>query len=116
MPDFNTAIGAIDVYAGGVCYYVARIRHFNESQTPWTETDNYTDSSAESTNTPKYLGRYGIVRNNWYKLTVTGASNGIGEPIIPVPDVETPDDVKKYYIDCKIEILSWALRGQSIEF
>ena len=60
----------------------------------------------------KHLGRYGVVRNNWYQLTVKSVS-GPGEPDIPViPD--EPADARESYINCEINILSWAVREQDV--
>ena len=49
----------ISTYLNGEAYYIARIKHFN-ALTPWNPGEAY-----ESHN-DKYLGRYGVLRNNWY--------------------------------------------------
>ena len=109
----NAAIGKLGYYEGGVCYYVARIKHFGESLTPWNAGDpTYGDTTDAERD---YLGRYGVVRNNWYVLTINKVINGPGEPKIPdTPD--TPDDEAKYYLDCTIKILSWAKRYQGVDW
>lgn len=97
----------VDYYQGGVCYYVARIKHFGDVLTPWAYGATYTAKD--------HLGRYGVVRNNWYELTINKVDKGPGEPIIPVP-TDTPDDEQTYYIDCTINILSWAKRTQGVDW
>ena len=65
-----------------------------------------------------YLGRWGMVRNNWYDVTVN-AFNKIGSPVDPSGNVEnpdTPDDNVEEYISVKIHILSWAKRTQGWSF
>ena len=59
------------------------------------------------------MGRYGVVRNNWYELEVNSIK-GIGYAVIP-PTNKVPDDVLDQYISVKINILSWAKRSQSEE-
>ena len=59
-----------------------------------------------------FLGRYGVLRNNWYNLSITGV-NKIGTPDINVPD-NTPDDNLDSYISVKINVLSWAKRQQDV--
>ncbi len=102
----NSAIGALKCYIGGECYYVGRIRHFDDA------TNGY--SAGKEAYTSVDLGRYGIVRNNWYQLTVNTVSQP-GTPSIPVPDSSIDDD-NNYYIDCDINILSWAVREHGFDF
>ncbi len=102
----NSAIGALKCYIKGECYYVGRIRHFDDA------TNGY--SAGKEAYTSEDLGRYGIVRNNWYQLTVNTVSQP-GTPSIPVPDSSIDDD-NNYYIDCDINILSWAVREHGFDF
>lgn len=103
----NDAIGSIKVYKGGICYYWARIRHFNDFSGSWNGT-NHTAYTNEYD-----LGRYGIVRNNWYRVNINTVKNP-GEPTIDVPSNRI-DDENNFYIDCDINILSWAYRSQDID-
>lgn len=96
----------IATYLDGVTYYIARIKHFNEL-TPWTAGEGY------GTKNDKYLGRYGVLRNNWYDLSVTSIS-GLGYPDVPEVKPTTPDDENEQYINVEVKILSWAKRSQSI--
>lgn len=112
LTNIQTALGKIQVYTNGECYYVGRVRHFVDltGADAWPaggRTPNFYDAT-------KDLGRYGIVRNNWYQLTVNTISQP-GSPDVPQP---TPDwdDVNNYYIDCTINILSWAVRTHGFDF
>lgn len=96
----------ISTYLNGEAYYIARIKHFNEL-TPWNAGEAY-DSNNE-----KYLGRYGVLRNNWYDLSVTSIS-GLGYPDVPEVKPTLPDDENDQYINVEVKILSWAKRSQSI--
>ena len=97
----------ISTYLNGEAYYIARIKHFNEL-TPWNPGEAY-DSNNE-----KYLGRYGVLRNNWYDLSVTSVS-GLGYPDVPEVKPELPDDENDQYINVEVKILDWAKRSQSID-
>lgn len=105
--DYNIAY-----YAGGVSYYGARIRHFDDAQTPWTEEGKTDNSYPEPKAEENYLGRYGVLRNNWYEVNVTAIKN-IGSPI---PDeVYGQDDPLEKWISVRINVLSWAKRTQDVE-
>ena len=97
----------IATYLDGVTYYIARIKHFNEL-TPWTAGEGY------GTKNDKYLGRYGVLRNNWYDLSVTSIS-GLGYPDVPEVKPTVPDDENEQYINVEVKILSWAKRSQQIK-
>ncbi len=59
------------------------------------------------------MGRYGLVRNNWYDIQVTEIKK-IGSPVVPnITTDKTPDDNIDAYISAKINVLSWAKRTQS---
>lgn len=110
----NPKVG-IKTYEKGECYYIARIKHFN-ALTPWASGDptykNTTLSEAQSNE--KYLGRYGVLRNNWYDLEVTKFS-APGYPDVPVVNPTDPDDEDTKYINVEVKILDWAKRSQSVE-
>lgn len=97
----------ISTYLNGEAYYIARIKHFNEL-TPWTPGDAY------DTKNDKYLGRYGVLRNNWYELSVNKVSN-LGYPEVPEVKPNVPDDENDKYINVEVKILDWAKRSQSID-
>ena len=102
-------IVGIATYASGESYYIARIKHFGDDLTPWNAGD---DTYGE--NNQKWLGRYGVLRNNWYVLTVNSVS-GPGTPDVPTIKPTDPDDENYKYISVSVKILSWAKRSQSVD-
>lgn len=97
----------ISTYLNGEAYYIARIKHFNEL-THWNAGEAY------GSNNEKYLGRYGVLRNNWYDLSVNSIS-GLGYPDVPEVKPNMPDDENEQYINVEVKILDWAKRSQSID-
>ncbi len=110
----NKTVKNITKYVDGYVYYPVRIKHFGDELTPWAQAYDsdittgviYPANKKEE----RYLGRYGVVRNNWYELEVNSIK-GIGYAVIP-PANKVPDDVLDQYISVKINILSWAKRVQ----
>ena len=105
-PTTHKVIVGISTYLNGEAYYIARIKHFNEL-TPWTPGTAYTDDAT-------FLGRYGVLRNNWYDLSVTSIS-GLGYPDVPEVKPTLPDDENDQYVNVEVKILSWAKRSQQIK-
>lgn len=101
------AMVGINTYAQGVTYYIARVKHFG-SLTPWNSGESY------GTDNGKYLGRYGMLRNNWYDLTV-GNVYGPGYPGVPPVDPNQPDDENEKYLSVSVKILSWAKRSDTVD-
>lgn len=97
----------INTYLRGVTYYIARVKHFG-SLTPWNSGESY------GTDNGKYLGRYGMLRNNWYELTV-GNVYGPGYPGVPPVDPNQPDDENEKYLSVSVKILSWAKRSDTVD-
>lgn len=97
----------INTYKNGVTYYIARVKHFG-SLTDWHSGESYGD------NNDKYLGRYGMLRNNWYELTV-GNVYGPGYPGVPPIDPNQPDDENEKYLSVSVKILSWAKRSDTVD-
>lgn len=106
--DKTNGVG-IKTYEKGESYYIARIKHFGDDLTPWKEGD---DTYGE--NNLKWLGRYGVLRNNWYDLTIEKIS-GPGYPDVPEVKPDTPDDEDTKYINVSVKILDWAKRSQSVD-
>lgn len=109
----NTQLGlnekkkvGISTYEGGESYYIARIKHFGDALTNW-KSGTYGENNLE------YLGRYGVLRNNWYVLTVQSVS-GPGYPSVPDVKPNTPDDEDDKYINVSVKILDWAKRSQDV--
>ena len=116
----------VTLYESGIAYYNVRIQHFGEFETPWTATGTYIEQPGEDIDqiygtevearNNNFLGRYGIVRNNWYKLTISSIKKlGSAEPET-VKDNDTPDDVieEEQYISVHVHILPWNLRTQDV--
>lgn len=101
------AMVGINTYAQGVTYYIARVKHFG-SLTPWNSGESY------GTDNGKYLGRYGMLRNNWYELNV-GNVYGPGYPGVPPVDPNQPDDENEKYLSVSVKILSWAKRSDTVD-
>lgn len=119
----------VNAYEKGEVFYEARFQHFANDLAPW-RTGNDWEGEIESGGTNKiypasadgnyspemnYLGRYGMVRNNWYDVEVTKFLK-LGLPTDPsgrITGDDTPDDNIEQYISCKIHILAWAKRTQS---
>ena len=110
------ALKAIKVneFKDGYAYYTILIKHFGDELTPWNPASKTTESYPGSNSEQNWLGRYGVLRNNWYQLEVTGvAAIGASTPgELDVNHDNTPDDNLKRYISCKINALSWAVRKQ----
>lgn len=103
-----TSVGQFTAFANGFCYYVVPIRHFTDSEVDLGDVVN--DNTQ--------IGRYGIVRNHVYDLSVNTITN-VGDPITGttvVPDDENvPDDQTSYFLDVRVNVLSWAVRTQQLD-
>lgn len=104
--DKTNGVG-IKTYEKGESYYIARIKHFGDDLTPWAAGDE--TYGGKNLN---WLGRYGVLRNNWYDLTINKIS-GPGYPDVPEVKPDTPDDEDTKYINVSVKILDWAKRSQS---
>lgn len=119
--------GKITVYTNGYAYYPVLIKHFGDLLTPWNKDEYQTGKAPiSSTNTSEiypdgsdnrsdanYLGRYGVVRNNWYELKINNVKRP-GKSAINTPK-NSPDDNLDNYISVSINILSWAKRSQDVD-
>ena len=111
----------IKKFTDGIAYYPIRIKHFGDDLTPWdkdeygtvrpTPSTIYPGTEAERAN--NYLGRYGVVRNNWYDVSIKSISS-LGDPIIPKPTTNADDELDNF-IQVQINILSWTLRPQGAD-
>ena len=123
-------------YDDGYCYYRVPIRHFDNTQTPWKSapgmTGNGTDQAYaySSKGTAKgtaftgtaeeiaeaqaqeYLGRYGVVRNNWYNIRITSVTH-IGSPIIPALTDDADDKVEQL-LNATLQISGWEGHNQDL--
>ena len=120
-------------YKGGVIYYNARIQHFGEVETPWFANGEYVSNDGatideiyglhgtdaeKGTRDCRFLGRYGVVRDNWYKLEIESLNKiGTAEPISANgTGKDTPDDQIENYISVHVHIVPWVVRTQKIKF
>ena len=89
----------IKAYKDGACYYQTNlIRHFNDTQS--SKDMGY--------------GRYGVVRNNIYKINITKITQP-GEPdVVNEKDDDHDDDPTKVFVAFDITINSWIVRTQDI--
>lgn len=112
----NAQLQHITCYKDGYAYYPIIIKHFGNDDTPWgldkdntiTGTNIYPTTGAGAD--ANYLGRYGVLRNNWYDLEVNSIRT-IGSAVVPSRDDKYDDELNQY-ISVKINILSWAKRVQ----
>lgn len=119
--NFNKALPNIVRYKGGVAYYAVRIKHFGDTDTPWNKegqgvtaggnSNIYNTSSTDSENW--FLGRYGVVRNNWYDISVNKIQT-LGDATTPALSSD-PDDVLENYISVSINVLSWSKHTQDAD-
>lgn len=132
----SAQVGKVSKYEDGYAFYQLRIKHFGDDLTPWNTTEYQTAPKEAGINDiypiddrrdANYLGRYGMVRNNWYTIRL-GAIAKIGSATVPVvnrdkPDTPDPDDpenpehpddeLEEAYIKARVNILSWAKRVQN---
>lgn len=109
--DFDAKTGiigrfcAVRYYHESVCYYDVLIRH------------------DQAITTKMALGRYGVVRNNWYSIELQSVS-GPGTPWIPDPSDPDPnnptppgtdDDEADAYLSVKIVINPWTFWKQGAD-
>ena len=108
-------------YVGGVAYYDIRFKHFGDEYTPFLKgaaagsIQNTTQAYGNEDN--NYLGRWGMVRNNWYEINLNSIKK-LGKPVLGQMDItndDTPDDSQEIekWLSFKINILSWAKRVQN---
>ena len=86
-------------YKDGVCYYQSNlIRHFNDDQSSLNMG----------------YGRYGVVRNNIYKINIKSISQP-GEPtVVNDKDKDKDDDPKDVFVSFDVTINPWIVRTQDI--
>lgn len=115
LENWKTSVEVDDLehVKNGINYYYVPIRHFDDTETPWSADNKKTSyPDADGKAEQNWLGRYGVLRNNWYVLEI---SNIAGFGSANVPDLENntdDDDNLKEYISVKINVLSWAKRTQ----
>lgn len=110
-------LGNIVEYENGIAYYPIRIKHFGDEQTPWNKTTaDMTNPYGTTNQAQNFLGRYGVLRNNWYNITISSIKN-VGSAVVPEIKLDDPTsgDKPENYISVRINVLSWAKRTQNEE-
>ena len=103
--------GRISCYINGEnFYYSSLIRHFYDDEGVSVPSTGIASADEYKL---QHLGRYGVVRNNWYEIDIQSIS-GPGTPDVEAPEGNT-DDTTEGYINCSINVLSWAKRQQSVD-
>lgn len=124
-------VETIYFYRGGKSYYHTwPIQHFGDYYTPVGEGESYSESA--------HLGRYGVVRNQWYVVYIEGVTSP-GYPVLPQPKpdpdpgvdpdpdpgwnpdptpIPTPDPSPDtgYGLRTTIHVRPWTVRYQEVEF
>lgn len=116
--NFDKALPNIVRYKGGVAYYAVRIKHFGDTDTPWNVEGQGVTAGGNSNiyhtgSNDWFLGRYGVVRNNWYDISVNSIQT-LGDATIPAFTTD-PDDVLENYISVSINVLSWSKHTQGAD-
>lgn len=107
-------------YKDGYCYYRVLVRHFDDTQTPWASPatavgglpTNIYLSDGLTTAEARYLGRYGMVRNNWYTISIRSVTH-IGQPIIP-PLTTDADDKVEQLLNTRLSISGWEANNRDL--
>lgn len=117
--DLDKTLPNIVRYKGGVAYYAVRIKHFGDTEgTPWNVAGQGVTAGGNSkiypgANEGWFLGRYGVVRNNWYNISVNKIQT-LGDATTPA-FTNDPDDVLENYISVSINVLSWSKHTQGAD-
>ena len=106
----------LNYYWQGYMFYRVPIRHFTDTETPWasapamtnnTTAQTYIAETGEGGKTAeqRYLGRFGIVRNNWYTIDVRSVTH-VGYPVIPSLTNDADDQVEQL-LNATLKITGW---------
>lgn len=102
-------------YANGEAYYSVWVSHFGEDGTPWNGDETQTPAAGNiyPGGDQNYLGRWGMLRNNWYEVNLTGIRS-LGEPTVSEATGDTIDKLESF-ISAQINVLSWTKRTQNAD-
>ena len=101
-------IAPMKKYEKGNAYFAVPLKHYVAGDA--TSTTPYIKFSDLKT------GNYGVVRNNWYVLsvgTIAGLATGVGDETKTEPTVDPDPD--KYMIDVVLRVLQWHMRNQTVD-
>ncbi len=110
----------VNYYEDGYCYYLVPIMHFGDIQTPWQSAASMTGSTASAaygTNNAAYLGRYGVVRNNWYNISITSVSHvgSCNASLLFTQMADQADDTVEQLLNAKLVISSWTTHNEPLQ-
>ncbi len=106
----------LNYYWQGYMFYRVPIRHFTDTETPWISTATMTNNTTAQayiaepgevgkTAEQRYLGRYGVVRNNWYTINIKSVTH-VGYPVIPELTTDADDQVEQL-LNATLQITGW---------
>lgn len=97
-------IGSAECYKGGMMYYSIPIEHLRNGK--WSIGDNGIEVNE---------GDYGVVRNHYYRITVSKIEN-LGAAVYDPSENIVPNDEDNttYCLSSVINILSWKIVNQSV--
>ena len=102
------SVGLIKSWNSGYTYYWVDIKHFGGDVT--TETPEGENGEGESNKVVSDgIGKYGVVRNHWYRYTFTSVV-GMGVPVADPDEIiypEIPQDPPETYLGIELRILPW---------
>ncbi len=102
--NFKAAAEEANGYKTGLMYYNIPIEHLNNNE-----------PTVVGSVTSYNQGNYGVVRNHYYNITIDGVTSlgkGIYNPdelIVPVED-----ELERYKLAARINVLSWKIVSQSV--
>ena len=106
---------SLKFYENGYCYYRVPIRHFSDTETPWNSASMMTANTTTAVyggDASSYLGRYGMVRNNWYNISINSVTH-VGSPIIPALTTDADDKVPQF-LNATLNISGWTSHEQNL--
>ena len=93
----HKGIGPIDVFTDGYMYYSVPVPHRIKQL----------DMTHKTSPSWKTLANIGVVRNNWYEITVSNISD-VGTPVhAPDQPIVPVMDVKRSYINANVTVYGW---------
>ncbi|MBO4464884.1 MAG: Mfa1 fimbrilin C-terminal domain-containing protein [Prevotella sp.] len=110
----------VNFYDDGYCYYLVPIMHFGDTQAPWQSEPTMAGSSAAyayGNNNNDYLGRYGVLRNNCYNISITGVSHVGGCNVTQLFNKmkDQADDTVEQLLNATLVINSWEAHNESLQ-
>jgi hypothetical protein len=116
----NAKLRYISKYENGICYYYTCIRHFPDDVSDgmkWAGEQQYYENLETEYGVEEYiwidpgytsdnLGRWGVVRNNWYDVEITNVT-ALGSPDPSFPDewsITAANDISYGYVNASVTL------------